>query len=206
MALSRRLEQLNRPAEIRRIDLYASDVGRVAAREARSADAFVALRPNGARVALESNDLIEGVLFGSGRHLFLASQLNLPDGGFEHALIAWNGSREAARAMAEALPYLHNSHAVTVVVVSGAPPIELDAVLGAEAVSYLRRQGIEAGLHRMTKRGGNIGSILLNEVARLNADLFVMGGYGHSRVREWLLGGVTHHFLTHASVPLLIAH
>jgi hypothetical protein len=93
--LARRLQQLERPVEIRRFDVLADDIARIAAREARSADCFVALRPNG---AMDPERLIEGVLFGSGRHVFLVPETERPKIAFDRILIAWNGGREAARA------------------------------------------------------------------------------------------------------------
>jgi hypothetical protein len=83
--------RLNRPTEIHRVDVLADDIAKTASREARGADAFVALRPNGA--PQEPERLVEGVLFGSGRHLFLVPGGQLPNTPFDRTLIAWNGSR-----------------------------------------------------------------------------------------------------------------
>ena len=94
--LARRLQQLERPVEIRRFDVLAGDIARIAAREARSADCLVTLRPNG---AMDPERLIEGVLFGSGRHVYLVPETERPKIAFDRILIAWNGSREAARAL-----------------------------------------------------------------------------------------------------------
>src|ERR1700688_3833732 len=102
--LARRLQQLERPVEIRRFDVLADDIANVAAREARSADTFVALRPNG---AMDPGPLAEGVLFGSGRNLYLVPGTERPKVAFDRILVAWNGSRESARALAEAMPFLY---------------------------------------------------------------------------------------------------
>lgn len=104
--LVKRLEALERPVEIRRFDVLADDVANIAAREARAADTFVALRPNG---ALDPDRLIEGVLFASGRNLYLFPETQRPKIGFDHVLVPWNGSRELARAMAEGMPFLHKA-------------------------------------------------------------------------------------------------
>src|ERR1700676_1349129 len=109
--LTRRLRQLERPVEIRRFDILADDIAKVAAREARSADTFVALRPNG---AMDPERLVEGVLFGSGRHLFLVPETERPKIAFDRILVAWNGSGESARALAEAMPFLYGANEVTV--------------------------------------------------------------------------------------------
>jgi nucleotide-binding universal stress UspA family protein len=200
------LERLSRPAELRRIDVKDSEIADVASREARSADAFVALRLDGSWTPRESEQLVEGVLFGSGRHLLLVSDIVPASDGFAHALIAWNGSREAARAMGEALPYLHKSREVTVVVVDRDPPAEFDAVVGEDAVGYLRLHGIDAHLQRAIGRKVDVATALMVEADRLRADLMVMGGYGRSPLREWFMGGVTYRLLRDAPVPLLVAH
>jgi nucleotide-binding universal stress UspA family protein len=204
--LVERLSRLNKPVEIRRLDVFQDTIADVAAREARSADVFVDWRPKQNGSLKTSDRLVEGVLFGSGRHLFLIGDRTHVNKGFDHALVAWNGSRESSRALAESLPYLHKARAVTVVVVTDDDPIEEEALLGADAVTHLNHHGIDGKLHRAKTRDGDVSAALTAEAKRLDADLIVMGGYGHSRLREWLLGGVTYRMLHHAPVPLLIAH
>jgi nucleotide-binding universal stress UspA family protein len=202
--LLQRLNRLQKPAELRRFDILSEDTANVVAREARVADTFVALRPNGA--PREPEHLVEGVLFGSGRHLFLVPNRKPAKTPFEHIVVAWNGSRESARALAEALPYLHKATQVTVVVVDEEPPMELQAVLGTDAVNHLKHHEINAVLHHVRMRDADVGATLIAEARRLKADLIVMGAYGHSRVREWLLGGATYALLHKAPIPLLVAH
>jgi nucleotide-binding universal stress UspA family protein len=201
--LIQRLSRLQKPVDIRRIDVFSDTLADIAAREARQADTFVALRPNGA--PHEPEYMIEGVLFGSGRHLFLVPDRKPAKPAFDHILVAWNGSRESTRALAEAMPYLHKAKTVAVVSVVD-DELEEDATIGIEAVNHLSHHGIEATLHHPKKRKGDVGAALIAEARRQKADLIVMGGYGHSRLREWLLGGVTYELLHQAPVPLLIAH
>jgi nucleotide-binding universal stress UspA family protein len=203
-ALARKLSQLQFPVELRRFDVFSDALPDIATREARAADEFVGIRPNGA--PSEPERMIESVLFGGGRHLML-----VPDGqthrhSFDHILIAWNGSREAARAMAEAMPYIHGAKSVTVVVVDDGPPVEERALLGQDAVTHLRHHGIDATLHHVTGNSREAGATIIGEARRTQADLIVMGGYGHSRLREVLLGGVTRELMHNAPVPLLMAH
>jgi len=200
--VKQRLARLQLPVELRRVDVPMGSQGDVAAREARSADVFVGLRPNGA--SGESEQLVESVLFETGRHLFLAPEGGQPPAGFDRILVAWNGSREATRAIAEAMPYMIKAAAVDVIVVRDASLIS--QISGADIVDHLLHHGIGAALHEVKPRADGVAATLIAEAHDRNADLIVMGGYGHSRFREWLLGGVTYQLMHRATIPLIVAH
>lgn len=202
-----RLRGLAPSSEVRRIDAYAHEQARLIARECRTADALVGLRLSDEDDAIELHDVVEEALFEAGRHIFLVADQKSFDGGFQHAVIAWNGSREATRAVAEALPYLEKSKAVTVLRIGAGTESILAATQDDRFIAYLRRHGINAALERVAQKGlSDIATVLVDEVVARKGDLLVMGGYGHSRLREWLLGGTTYRLLRKSPVSLIMAH
>jgi nucleotide-binding universal stress UspA family protein len=121
-------------------------------------------------------------------------------------LVAWNASREAARAVTDALPLLQRAGAVEVVAFE---PQRADAdhgdEPGADIALYLARHGVKVSVARQ-RAGIDIGSQILSRAADTDADLIVMGAYGHSRARELVLGGATRSLLEAMTVPVLMAH
>jgi nucleotide-binding universal stress UspA family protein len=205
--LAARLRQVDYRSELRRFDVFIEDLANVAVREARSADTFVALRPNGSSASLqEPEDLVESVLFGAGRHLFLVPEREPERPTLNHVLIAWNGSRESTRALAEAMPYLHKARSVAVIVAGERVPGGLQEMISNELEAHLKHHGIEAEFRHIKSRNGDDGAAILAEAKRSKADILVMGGYGHSRLREWLLGGVTYELMRGSPIPIVIAH
>jgi len=200
-----RLTRLQHPADLRRFEVVGvEDISDTALPLARAADTFVALRPNGQ--SNEPQGLIESLLFGTGRHLFLVPDDQKAMVPFENVVVAWNGSRESARALAESLPYLHLAIKVGVLVVEGKNPTEADALKGNDAVLHLRHHGINAVKYRAIGEEDEIADVLIAECRRLDANLLVMGSYGHSRLHELLPGSTTDRVLRRSPFPLLIAH
>ncbi len=125
----------------------------------------------------------------------------------QRVLIAWNGSRESARAVRDALPFLARASSVEV--------MEFETQAGArgfsESVStdvgaYLARHGVKVTLSRQSASDVDVGNLILSRAADYDSDLIVMGGYGHSRMRELILGGVTRTLLESMTVPVLMSH
>src|SRR6202011_4077015 len=130
-----------------------------------------------------------------------------PDRIGENVLIAWNGSREASRAVQDALPFMSASSAVTVLFVD--PDDELaDVELAQDLVAHLGRHGLNAKTQMIRHDLATlaVSDTILTHVAGLDADLLVMGAYSHSRFREIILGGVTRDILRDMNVPVLMAH
>lgn len=120
-------------------------------------------------------------------------------------LIAWKDSREAARAVTAALPLLQRARRVHLASWDeSAAAGEQGAELPIQA--YLRRHGIEVTVHRSGRPTGDVGELLLSLAADLQADLLVMGCYGHGRAREWVLGGATRTVLASMTLPVLMVH
>jgi nucleotide-binding universal stress UspA family protein len=202
--LIRRMRRLRSRFEIRRFDVFPEDVTAIAVREARTSDTFLALRPRAD--VQDPEHFVESILLGAGRHLYILPDGHNPVGLPSHVLIAWNGSREATRAVAEAMPFLHRAQKVTVVVVHSSSPVEREAVLGSELTNHLAQQGMKAELRHVTSKHSETGSTLIAEAQRRNAEAIVMGGYGQSRTKEWLLGGVTYELLRKTPIPVIMAH
>jgi nucleotide-binding universal stress UspA family protein len=125
----------------------------------------------------------------------------------DHVAVAWDGGREAARAVRDALPLLERAKRVTVL--SFGARMRLDqntARAQARLAAYLAAHGVESKSRPMACTPDEAGELLLSQLADLSADLLVMGAYGHARVREVLLGGVTRTLLDSMTVPVLMSH
>lgn len=155
------------------------------------------------------------VLLHSGRPVLIVPYapplpLLAPPAAARNVLISWNASKEASRAVSAALPLLQRAGQVHVAIFDAqVHAAEHGEQPGAELLHYLARHGVEARLHLLDGGGvrrGDIGEALLSQAADLSADLLVMGAYGHSRLRETILGGVTRTILQSMTIPVLMAH
>jgi nucleotide-binding universal stress UspA family protein len=125
----------------------------------------------------------------------------------ERVLIAWNASREAVRAIHDAMPLLERAKSVTVLSINppGGPSAD-GHVPGADIALHLARHGVRAEADHVEAHDIAVGDMLLSRAADKGVDLIVMGAYGHSRFRELVLGGATRHLLQHMTVPVLMTH
>lgn len=175
------------------------DPGVVAVDEARTVDLTLAPRTDASGLEAFEPDLAEHLVMGAGTPvLVLPRHLGPTDVG-RHVVVAWNGSRQACRAVHDALPLLGFAERVELLTIGEDAAASFD-----DALAMLRRHGLEPEAVRLAEEGP-VGPQLLHEAASRGADLLVMGAYGHSRLRELVLGGATRHVLAHASCPLLLS-
>jgi nucleotide-binding universal stress UspA family protein len=120
-------------------------------------------------------------------------------------MVCWDGGRAATRAIADSLPLLKKAGQVDIVMVASKREDNKE-IPGIDLGQHLARHGLKVEVKRLTSPDIDINSTLLSYAADSNADLIVMGGYGHSRLREFVLGGVTRAILSSMTVPVLMSH
>jgi nucleotide-binding universal stress UspA family protein len=208
----RAAEQRFRDAAAKRGDARAewraadSDAALALRLSARYADLVVAGQPQAGHERGQAA-LADELALSAGRPvLFIPYTGSFPAIG-RRVLIAWDGGREAARAVADALPLLRGAQSVEVAVFD--PPLaggSHGAQPGADAALYLARHGVKVTVHTQSGAGYDVGAQILSRAADTSADLIVMGAYGHARVRELVLGGVTRTVLGAMTAPVLMSH
>jgi nucleotide-binding universal stress UspA family protein len=149
--------------------------------------------------------IIEAALFDSGHPALIVPYIQKDGLKLDRILLCWDGSRAAARAFADAMPLLKRATAVEVVMVTTEPP-KSDEIPGADVAEMLARHGLAVALQRIGAGGIGVANTILNHAADTGANLVVMGAYGHSRLREFVLGGTTRDMLAAMTVPTLMSH
>lgn len=156
-----------------------------------------------------SSDLAEHVVLASGRPVLAVPYLGKYPRVGQRVMIAWEAGREAARAVADALPILRAAeHAVVLSAnpESGPASGRHGDIPGADIARHLARHGVNVEVQRVETGRISVADMLLNRVADESIDLLVMGAYGHARMREIWLGGVTRDLLRHMTVPVFMSH
>jgi nucleotide-binding universal stress UspA family protein len=150
--------------------------------------------------------VLEGALFSSGKPMLLVPEGSKPTLKPKRVMVAWDSSLEASRAVRESIDLLAGADEVRVVLVD---PIETErghgAEPGADIATYLARHGAKVAVDRLPSQGQGIGSVLRQHATDVEAELLVMGGYGHSRLRERIFGGVTRSMLEAPALPTIMA-
>jgi nucleotide-binding universal stress UspA family protein len=147
----------------------------------------------------------EGVLFECGRPVIFVPFIQKAGLKLDRVMLCWDGGRTATRAIADSMPFLEKAKQVEVVVVGSKPP-KSDEISGADIGQHLARHGLKVDVKRITSPDIDVPSTILSYAADSSADMIVMGGYGHSRLREFVLGGATRGLLESMTVPVLMSH
>lgn len=147
----------------------------------------------------------EELIFNSGRPVFLLVRPSSDSCRFDDIVIGWDGSRSAARGLAASLPFCQRARSVRLVAVSGDKPFDSSDAL-AEARRHLACHGIPSLVEVVDAAGRDAGSTLMDHAIGTGADLLVMGAYGHSKTREFVLGGATRSVLGDPRLPVLVSH
>jgi nucleotide-binding universal stress UspA family protein len=147
----------------------------------------------------------EGVLFESGRPVIVVPYIQKAGIQLERIMVCWDGSRAASRAVADAMPFMEKAMQIDVVIVAS-KAAKTDEAPGADLAEHLARHNLKVTLKNITSPDIDIASTILSYVADSGVDMIVMGGYGHSRLREFVLGGVTRGILESMTVPALMSH
>jgi nucleotide-binding universal stress UspA family protein len=149
--------------------------------------------------------IAEAALFESGRPTILVPYIQKTPLKLDNVMVCWDGSRQAARAIADAMPLLEKAGRVEIVIIANERGKQ-DEIEGADMGQHLARHGLKVDVHRIAGGHIDVADALLSHAADSGADFMVMGGYGHSRLREFVLGGVTHSMFQSMTIPALLAH
>jgi len=149
----------------------------------------------------------ESIIFGSGRPTLIIPPAPKRAGAFaiDTVVVAWDFSRPAARAVADALPILQRAKRVCVVTVANEKVIDTSRS-GAELAKHLARHGVDVVLDTVDAAGRSIDAALGSYIASRNADILVMGAFGHTRIRDFILGGATKSILARPPLPVFLSH
>jgi nucleotide-binding universal stress UspA family protein len=175
-------------AESRVVTVTAAKAADLFGRIARRFDLSIVRQNEPGKLVYESL-LIEAALFDSGRPVLIVPYIQTQGLRLDHVLVCWDGSRNAARAIADANPFLARAKAIEVV--TAGADIKSDEIPGADIAHHLARHGLKIEVKSIIAPGLDVPNAILSHAADVSADFIVMGAYGHSRLREFVLGGAT---------------
>lgn len=187
--------------EGRVVDASAAGGGEVIGRLARAFDLTIVGQP--APDMSRDGLLVAGALFESGRPVVVVPYTHRGGMVLDRVMVCWDGSLNAARALNDALPLLAKAGSVLLIKVASEKRIDNE---DGDIVRHLLRHGLNTSVRHIVVGDGGVSGSLLSEIARSGADMLVMGGYGHSMLREFVLGGVTREILAAAPIPIFLSH
>jgi nucleotide-binding universal stress UspA family protein len=196
----RQAERMSLPCDIAHVPGRSELAGEILAGLARTSDFTLLLTDNkdsaGRRLA-------EAVVFGSGGPAVLFPALDAPS-HIQQVAIAWDGSRSAARALRDSVPILKRAGKAIILTAGHDKPIDRASLAGAQ--QFLLGHGVSASPEELPAASGEIGDVLQQAALTRDCGLLVMGAYGHSRFREFILGGATRAILERQQIPVLMSH
>ena len=186
---------------VRTLVTIPAEAGQAIDALSRLYDMSIVLQPDTSHASYD-NEMAKHLLFNSGGPVLMVPYIHKGPLDAHHVGIAWDGSRLAARAVRDAIPFLMGAHAVTLIAINE----EASEASSDQLATHLGRRGIAAKVQRLKAERGDIQGAILSIAAESNMGLLVMGAYGHSRLHERILGGVTRSMLESMTVPVLMSH
>lgn len=199
--IQQRLSRLDALTELRALEVARSLADSAVGEQSLHADVTIMESPHSdlTRAAFE------GALFKSGRPVLLIPPKWRGETLGQNVVIAWKPTREAARAVADAMPFLRAAKKVTVLTVDATPGGYGEGP-GRDIATHLAREGVRVEVRNADGLGWTAETAILEEARALEADLLVMGGYGHGRLTQFVFGGVTRALSRSAPMPVLMSH
>jgi nucleotide-binding universal stress UspA family protein len=193
--------------DIQSIEATEEEIAKWAAALARTSDLAIVGRPMAEDQSRADTEILNGVLFESGRPCLVIPRWNDTRSFGKSVLVAYKGVREAARALHDALPILERAEIVRLLTIDPQPEVEGEGPVAlGRLVRNLSRRSIPVETPLTRGSDGAPQNMILNALDEFGSDLLVMGGYGHARIRQFLMGGVTRTMLRECPTPLLLAH
>lgn len=175
--------------------------------QARYADLIILSQRPDSEVLQSGYEIPDRVLLGAGRPVLIIPTIYDGKPFGRRIMVGWDAGRTAARAVHDAMPLLKAADAVTIMVVNPKPGTDGHGDLpGADLAAHLARHGVTAEADHTQSKDVSVGDLLLSRGADAQSDMIVIGGYGHARWRELVLGGVTQHLLVNMPLPILMSH
>lgn len=193
--------------DFRQARVYSAEVAETVARHARHADMLIMgqSKPDSPRAG--GSEVVEETVLAAGRPVLVLPYVGDRSSMGTNVIVGWDGSREAARALNDALPFMKNAKTVHVMVVNPDANAENFSELpGADISLHLARHGLKVELISEKASGIDPANLILSRAADIGADMLVMGAFGHSRIRESLFGGVSRSILRQMTLPVLMSH
>lgn len=183
-----------------------ADMGRHVAQRARFTDLAILPKPYGEKRGAELESIVEAAMFDAGIPVLIVPQKKAMPTVINRIVLGWNEGDEALAAARAALPLLMQASSVRIVVIDPPTHSPSRSDPGGQLSQFLARHGVFCEIDVLSKTLPRVSDVLIRHATDADADLIVMGAYGHSRFREAILGGATREMLEHATLPVLLAH